>query len=305
LPEPGTCAVPEGSGAAPLQHTIIAQCPLCGRSDAPLYAAFPVMSWVRCSCGLIYMRSAADYGVPMPSAGAPNLHYSRRLRRRISKSRHQILDALNHTAPGPLLDVGCALGYTLQAARALGLEACGVEIDEPAVKFCRDQGFDVQVGTLTHMPFEANRFQIITMKHVLEHTPDPLTALAEVRRLLKPGGALFIAVPHAGYRKAVRDPQHAKFYQPTPTGAEGGHYIYYTPVTLGRLLERAGFELLQVHPHLIHRSLPAPPRLLQYVLAPFRWLAQQLATGLALRKEFWLVAVPRAEPPGAPDHSAS
>jgi hypothetical protein len=39
--------------------------------------------------------------------------------------------------------------------------------------------------------------------------------------------------------------------------------------------------------------------------APFRWLAQQLATGLALRKEFWLVAVPRAEPPGAPDHSAS
>jgi SAM-dependent methyltransferase len=133
---------------------------------------------------------------------------------------------------------------------------------------------------------------------VLEHTPDPRAALAEVRRLLRPGGALFIAVPHAGYRKAVRDPQHAKFYQPTPTGAEGGHYIYYTPATLGRLLEQAGFALAQVHPHLVHRMAPAPLRVLQYVLAPFRWLAQRLASGLGLRKEFWLVAVSRT---GQPD----
>jgi SAM-dependent methyltransferase len=282
------------SEALALQHTIIAQCPLCGRTDAPVYAAFPVMTWVHCRCGLIYMRAAADYGVPVSHAGAPNLHYSRRLRRRISKSRHQILDALNHSAPGPLLDVGCALGYTLQAARTLGLEACGVEIDAAAVKFCREQGFDVQVGTLTHMPFEAGRFQIITMKHVLEHTPDPLTALAEVRRLLRPAGALFIAVPNAGYRKALRDPQHAKFYQPTPTGAEGGHYIYYTPETLGQLLDKAGFEVVQVHPHLIHRGVPLPLRLLQFVLAPFRYLAQQLASALGVRKEFWLVALPRA-----------
>jgi SAM-dependent methyltransferase len=285
------------SGADHAQRTIIAQCPLCGRSDAPVYAAFPVMTWVRCSCGLIYMRLAADYGIPMLSVGAPNLHYSRRLRRRISKSRHQILDALNHTTPGPLLDVGCALGYTLQAARQLGLEACGVEIDEPAVRFCRDQGFDVQVGTLTHIPFETGRFQIITMKHVLEHTPDPLAALAEASRLLRSGGALFIAVPHAGYRKAVRDPQHAKFYQPTPTGAEGGHYIYYTPQTLGPLLAKAGFELVHVHPHLVHRAAAAPVRLLQYLLAPFRWVAQRLASALGLRKEFWLVAV---RPPTAP-----
>jgi SAM-dependent methyltransferase len=181
------------------------------------------------------MRSAADYGVPMVSAGAPNLHYSRRLRRRISKSRHQILNALNHTTPGPLLDVGCALGYTLQAARTLGLAACGVEIDEAAVKFCRAQGFDVQVGTLTHMPFEAGRFQIITMKHVLEHTPDPLMALAEVRRLLKPGGALFIAVPHAGYRKAA------------DANGRGGRTLYllhardpWPPARAGRLRCRTG-----------------------------------------------------------------
>jgi ubiquinone/menaquinone biosynthesis C-methylase UbiE len=148
------------------------------------------------------------------------------------------------------------------------------------------------------MPFEAGRFQIITMKHVLGHTPDPLTALAEVRRLLKPGGALFIAVPHAGYRKALRDPQHAKFYQPTPTGVAGGHYIYYTPETLGRLLEQGGFAVVQVHPHLIHRSAPALLRFVQYLVAPFRWLAQQLATGLGVRKEFWLVAVQRSQTPG-------
>ncbi len=279
---------------APLQHTVIAQCPVCARSDATLYASFPVMNWVKCQCGLIYMRSAADYGQPVTAAGAPNLHYSRRLRRRISKSRHQIMDALNHTEPGALLDVGCALGYTLQAARELGLRACGVEIDEPAVRFCREQGFDVQVGTLTQMPFKDGEFQILTMKHVLEHTPDPRQALAEVQRVLRRGGALFIAVPHAGYRKAVRDPQHAKFYQPTPTGAEGGHYIYYTPETLSQLLQSCGFEVVRVHPHLLHRTASIPRRFAELLLLPFRWVAQQLLTALGARKEFWLVAVNRS-----------
>lgn len=279
---------------SPLQHPIIAQCPLCARTDASVYAAFPVMTWVKCACGLIYMRSAANYGVPAPAVGAPNLHYSSRLKRRISKSRHQILDALNHTRPGPLLDVGCALGYTLQAARELGLAASGVEIDEPAVEFCRKQGFDVKVGTLTHMPFEDGAFQIVTMKHVLEHTPDPRQALAEVQRVLRRDGALFIAVPHAGYRKALRDPQHAKFYQPTPTGAEGGHYIYYTPETLSRLLQSCGFEVVAVHPQLLHRSASMAQRFGQLLVSPFRWAAQQLLTALGVRKEFWLVAINRS-----------
>jgi SAM-dependent methyltransferase len=132
------------------------------------------------------------------------------------------------------------------------------------------------------------------MKHVLEHTPDPRAALAEVQRVLRRGGALFIAVPHAGYRKAVRDPQHAKFYQPTPTGAERGHYIYYTPATLSRLLASCGFEVVRVHPHLLHRHASLASRFGQVLLMPLRWAAQQLLTAISARKEFWLVAVNRS-----------
>lgn len=39
------------------------------------------------------------------------------------------------------------------------------------------------------------------MKQVLEHTPDPRRALAEVHRLLRPEGALFVAIPDARYQK--------------------------------------------------------------------------------------------------------
>ena len=50
------------------------------------------------------------------SRGNVRHQYNAKIRRRIQKSRSQILDVLNHVEPGPLLDVGCARGSTLRAA---------------------------------------------------------------------------------------------------------------------------------------------------------------------------------------------
>ena len=251
---------------------------------------------MKCTCELIYLRSVAD-AVALRTVtvrgGGIDEYYTKRLGRRVSKSRHQILDVLNHVSPGALLDVGCSLGYTLRAACSLGLAPSGLEISEASAKFCRDQGYSVEVGSMANMPFKTGQFQIITMKHVLEHTPDPRRALVEVRRVLADKGGLFIAVPHGQYQKAVRNPQTSRFFAPGVLDFEGGHFIYYTPATLSRLLREEGFKVVRIHPHLVHWRAPIGIRLLQIVLAPLRWAVQRLMSGLGLKKEFWLVAVKR------------
>jgi SAM-dependent methyltransferase len=276
--------------------TVLPSCPLCNGTTYTDLARYPQLVWVRCACGLIYKRDAlatpdaqqdyeADY---FGSGGEQGRRYDARSARRVTKSRHQILDALNHTEPGPLLDIGCSLGYTLVAARELGLAATGADVSKHAIETCRELGFRAERGLLGALPFADGEFAVVTMKHVLEHTSDPRAALADVRRVLRPGGALFIAVPDARYGKSVRNPVASRYYRPEAHGVE--HFVYYTPATLSRLLEDTGFRVERVDPHLWHRRAPAAVRMLQLGFAPLRWLAQRVANGLALRKEFWLVA---------------
>jgi SAM-dependent methyltransferase len=274
------------------QQVVLASCPLCGGKTARDWAVYPELTWVKCECSLIYKRSEA----PDPQAAEfyednyfLGRRYTLRTRRRIQKSCNQILDMLNFAPRGPLLDIGCSVGYTLVAARSLGLDATGTDLSQYAIKACHDQGFRAEPGALAALPFAADEFGLVTMKHVLEHTPDPRAAVQDVRRLLRSGGALFIAVPHADYRKSVRNPQASRYFLPAVHGRE--HFVYYTPATLTRLLQEEGFRVVSVHPQLWHRQAGVLRQIGELVLAPLRWLAQSIASAAAVRKEFWLVAV--------------
>ena len=270
-------------------------CLLCGGTDSKVLCEFPELTWVSCECGLIYKRSETvpaveydeDYFVNRENG---RRQYNRRNRRRIRKARSQILDVLNHVVPGPLLDVGCGYGHTLRAAEDLGLVATGVDLSEHAVRFCSELGLSAKQGTLERLPFADGAFQIVIMKHVLEHTKTPREALRETRRVLRPGGGLFIAVPHAGYVKARVNPKGCRFYRPEFGGR--AHYVYYTPQTLTRLLKEESFDPVNMpHPHLVHRRAGGAERAAEIAIAPLRMAAQQARSALALYKEFWLTAI--------------
>ena len=280
------------------QPIVMAACPLCGAGveTARTVAEYPELTWVRCRCGLIYKRSerpdpkAADfYEGGYFGTGDQGRRYTQRRGRRVQKSRNQILDLLNHAPPGPLLDIGCSMGYTLQAARELGLTPTGSDISEFAIGECRSLGFRAERGELGKLPFDSGEFALVTMKHVLEHTPEPRAALREVRRVLRVGGGLFIAIPHGGYGKSVRRPLESQFYLPARHGRE--HFVYYTPATLTRLLESEGFRVARVNPALVHRRAGGGRRLAETLVAPLRALGQALVDLVQARKEFWLVAV--------------
>ncbi|TSC72471.1 MAG: methylase involved in ubiquinone/menaquinone biosynthesi [Parcubacteria group bacterium Gr01-1014_38] len=87
------------------------------------------------------------------------------------------------------------------------------------------------LGDVQAMPLPDGSFDTVLCAEVLEHIPDPRRALAEIRRVLRPGGKLIITVPHLGYLHN-----------------EPNDFYRYTTYGLRRLLEDGGFAVLSLEP---------------------------------------------------------
>lgn len=94
-----------------------------------------------------------------------------------------------------VLDVGCGTGTMLTYLARFG-SAEGVDIDPEAVGYCHDRGLkQVSQSAAGSLPFDDETFELVTALDVIEHIDDDLGALREVRRVLRPGGRLLMAVP--------------------------------------------------------------------------------------------------------------
>lgn len=146
-----------------------------------------------------------------------------------------------YTEGGRLLDVGCGSGNFLSSVRELGWDVRGVEVDSRAAARARDGlGLDVFCGTLADAALPEASFDVVTMRHVLEHLPDPSGTLAEVYRVLRPAGQLMIEVPNiAGF--AARLFRTWWFNLDLPR-----HCYAFTPDTLARIVQARGFLHIRV-----------------------------------------------------------
>jgi SAM-dependent methyltransferase len=118
--------------------------------------------------------------------------------------------------PGTLLDVGCGNGAFLLRAAEAGWKVQGVEPDPLAAAQASSSGLRVHRGGIESFSARAE-FDVITLSHVLEHLHEPGTALSACRRMLRPGGQLWMALPnveglgHRVYKSAwfpLEPPRH-------------------------------------------------------------------------------------------------
>ncbi len=144
-----------------------------------------------------------------------------------------------HTRPGRLLDVGCGVGVIPAVARD-PWQAKGVELSSWAVREARTRfGADVVEGTLEEARFPEASFGVVTMLDVIEHLPDPKETLAEARRILGPGGLLFILTPDL---KAPLARLMGRWWW----GLRPAHLHYFSRKSLVSLLESQGFEIKEI-----------------------------------------------------------
>lgn len=135
-----------------------------------------------------------------------------------------------------LLDVGCALGFLLHAARDEGYEPHGVELSAYAAREAeKDFPGRVVCGTLEEARLPDARFDVVVLSDLIEHIPEPRAFLGEVRRVLRPGGRLLIVTPDIGSVSA-RVMGRRWFHRKIE------HVHYYTRHSLGNLLRREGFR---------------------------------------------------------------
>ena len=128
------------------------------------------------------------------------------------KKRHPPVESFNWMHPirwvppdaADLLDVGCNVGELLISCSDLfpTMRLAGVEINADALEIARRSlpGAELRVSGAQDLPFADASFDCVTCIEVLEHIPADLRAksLAELRRVLRPGGRLVLRVPHAG-----------------------------------------------------------------------------------------------------------
>jgi SAM-dependent methyltransferase len=101
-----------------------------------------------------------------------------------------------------VLDVGSGNGYVLSRYSQAGARTFGVDLTQTAVDLCRRR-FQLQrvkgqflVANAEDLPFSTASFDCVCSMGVLHHTPDTTRAVAEIRRVLKPGGRLILMLYH-------------------------------------------------------------------------------------------------------------
>jgi len=116
------------------------------------------------------------------------------------RALHRAILDLTVAAPvGDLLDVGCGRGAILKLLASRANRAVGVDIDTNARQLARAElllagipNCSLRKGDMYRLPFADNEFNTIIIDGVLADAREPVRALVEARRLLRPGGRLFV-----------------------------------------------------------------------------------------------------------------
>lgn len=228
------------------------KCPICGGADTSKYWVASGYRLSRCSsCSMVWDHAPLDnlelqYGENYfsndnPKGGYANYVEGMAINRKTFEDRIKKLEKILGRK-GSLLDIGCALGDCVQIAEKRGWDAYGLELSEFAVKIAKKKKLKIFQGTLEESKLPKDlRFDVVMMQDVIEHVRDPLAELRRIKKVLKPGGVVFLVTPDIGglWHTILRSSwYHYK---------QGEHIMYFSNKSLSKALELLGYSGVECH----------------------------------------------------------
>jgi len=140
-----------------------------------------------------------------------------------------------------VLDIGCGYGFFLLYCKEKGIKSFGVEIAKETSSWAQEQGMEVFNGTLQEAPFQRGSFDLVTSFHCLEHSLNPELEVFKISSLCRENGIFLLAVPNA-FSLVAEDSFSTWKWKSWPA-----HLFYFSPNNLQILLERAGFEVVEIY----------------------------------------------------------
>jgi ubiquinone/menaquinone biosynthesis C-methylase UbiE len=153
--------------------------------------------------------------------------------------RELALQFLSQVTPpdANILDVGCGTGKGQDAFGRFGT-VYGVDFSQDALQFCHQRGLDrIARADAEALPLQSEKFDVVVTLDTIEHVPDDYKAIAEISRVLKPGGILLINVPAYQWLWGPHDVALM-------------HHRRYSRTQLRKLLESNDFQIERLTYHI-------------------------------------------------------
>jgi 2-polyprenyl-3-methyl-5-hydroxy-6-metoxy-1,4-benzoquinol methylase len=259
-------------------------CNLCGSDARRPYCPENGLGLVQCQqCGFVYVSPRPDADELYALYGETYFHnnesgvvgYTDYINdesniRKTAQRRLRHLEG--YLQAGKLLDVGCATGFFLDEARRCGWIAQGLDVSSFGVEYAQEHfGLDTVHSTLTDFDAQPGSYDLVTLWDVIEHVPDPTAYVKKSAELLRSGGVISLATPDVDSLPARLAGKRWVGYKLSEE-----HVYYFSVTTLTRLLNDAGFDVVNVR----HIGKYVPLSLFRDRLGMyFPWLARLLQAG--------------------------
>lgn len=166
-----------------------------------------------------------------------------------AEMRAQAIGWLDIDDDDRVLDVGCGTGFATEGLaehsnHVYGIDQSSHQLAHAFEKFGRRGPVRFALADAERLPFAEDTFDIVWSSGSIEYWPEPVSTLAELRRVGKPGGQVLVVGPDAPQSRVFRALADAIM-------------LFYDEETADRMFEEAGFDTVEHH---IQQATPRSPR---------------------------------------------
>ncbi len=187
---------------------------------------------------------------PMPSPEVLDAYYGaywaneknvRNADRKLRKFGRMLVPLRPRREGSTFLDVGCNIGFGVEAARLLGYTASGIDLSGDAIERAKvlypRNTFDVR--PVQELAASGTQFDAVLCREVVEHLTEIESFFAALGQVTSPGGRLLLTTPDSGHGAVPKDfPAWKEVIPPE-------HLCFFNRDTLGRMLDRHGFTIVR------------------------------------------------------------